>query len=416
MTIKEQYEALLKELQDIVDLAKSDGDRDLTTEETARTNEIIEELEPLKARMDAGAKAQDAVARLGRAKATPDTPEEQAATGSVAERFVKSAAFKQFRESYPEGSSPNNTPVHIEAKGLGGIDELMGKGTKQAQEITTETGRFVSEQRLPGYRSELLDEPINFLNLITTGNTGASYLEYARIISETDGAAIVPEGELKPLSDVTTDDADAKAYTYADGFVVTNQTLADDGALVAFMESRIRFHVLQKVVDILLNGTGTGTEPAGLMHITGVQEQPYDEDALVTLARAIEKVQDVQATPQAIVLHPSDAWAIRLMKNNSGDFYAGGPFSAAPFTPWGIRTVTSNRVAQGTALVGNFSQIQWLQREALSVLAFNQHEDFARRNKTYVRAELRGMQLFMAPREIVVADIGGADGGGGVEG
>ena len=43
---------------------------------------------------------------------------------------------------------------------------------------------------------------------------------------------------------VSTDKADAKAYTYADGFTVTNQTLADDGALVAFMEGRIRFHVM----------------------------------------------------------------------------------------------------------------------------------------------------------------------------
>lgn len=413
-TAKEKYEAALKELNGIVELAKSE-DRDLTEEETSRTEELIPELETLKAQMDAGAKAAEAVARLGQAQPTPETPEQKRLKGGIADRFVDSPAFKSFRESYPEGSAPNNTPIHIEAKGLADIGELLGKRGTKAEEITTETGRFVSEQRLPGYRSELLDEPLNFLNLITTGNTAASYLEYARIISETDGADIVPEGELKPLSDVTTDDADAKAYTYADGFVVTNQTLSDDGALVAFMESRVRFHVLQKVVDILLNGSGTGTEPAGLLNITGVQQQPYEENALVTLARAIEKVQDVQATPQAIVLNPSDAWSIRLMKNNSGDFYAGGPFSAAPFTPWGVRTVTSNRVAKGTALVGNFSQIQWLQREPLSVLAFNQHEDFARRNKTYVRAEIRGMQLFMAPREVVVAEI--ADGsGGGVEG
>ena len=60
----------------------------------------------------------------------------------------------------------------------------------------------------------------------------------------------------------------------------------------------------------------------------------------------------------------------------------------------------------GAALVGNFAgNVQFLQREPLSVLAFNQHKDYAQRNMVYVRAELRAMQLIYAPREIVVADL-----------
>lgn len=416
MNLYEKRSAAIKAANDTIEKAKAES-RDLTDEEITEVEAKHTEIEDYTKQIERAEKSADLVARVTSvSENTPDGPPAEVAakgqSGGIADRFITSDAFKSFRDSHPSGVG-NGTPIHVEAKNIADFDELLGKsGGVQKKELTTETGQFVSEQRLPGYRSELLDQPLEFLNLITTGNTAASYIEYARVISETDNAAIVPEGELKPLSDIETDTADAKAHTYADGFDVTNQTLSDDGALVAFMEGRIRYHVLNKVVDTLLNGSGTGTEPAGLLNITGTQAQEFDgENALTTLARAIEKVQNVQATAQAIVMNPTDAWTIRLLRNESGNFYAGGPFSAAPFAPWGVRVVESNRVAQGTALVGNFSSIQFLQREALSVVAFNQHKDYAQRNKSYVRAEMRGMQLFYAPREIVVADIAAPVGG-----
>lgn len=418
MNLKQKRAAAIKAAQDIIDAAKTDG-RDLTDDETTTIEAKHAEIEDLTSQIERAEKSSDLMDRIKsaadahREPADDETPPESrgAKAATITERFIKSDAFQQFRKTHPSGVG-QGSPLHIEAHGLASIEDLKAGGPTHVKELTTGTGQFVSEQRAPGYRSELLDEPLDFLNLITTGSTAASFFEYARVIAETDRSAIVPEGELKPVSDIETDTADAKAYTYADGFEVTNQTLADDGALVAFMEGRVRYHVLNKVIDTILNGDSAAGEPDGLLNITGTQAQAFEENVLVTIARAIEKVQAVQSTAQAIVLNPSDAWAIRLLKNGNGDFYAGGPFSAAPFTPWGVRAVTSNRVAKGTALVGNFSSIQWLQREALSVVAFNQHKDFAQRNKSYVRAELRGMQLFYAPREIVVASIGDTSDGG----
>lgn len=346
MTLKEKLAAAIKAAQeDIVKIQAKDGAP--SEEDNALLKSHDETIEDLKAQVDRAEKSAGLVAKITSVEepAPTDPPAEVATkgqSGGIAERFIKSDAFKGFRDSHPSGVG-NGTPIHVEAKNIADFDELLGKSggvqKKELTTLTTQTGQFVSEQRLPGYRSELLDQPLEFLNLVTTGNTAASYIEYARVISETDNAAIVPEGEAKPLSEIETDTADAKAFTYADGFDVTNQTLSDDGALVAFMEGRIRFHVLNKVVDTLLNGSGTGTEPAGLLNITGTQAQEFDgENQLTTLARAIEKVQQVQATPQAIVLNPTDAWNIRLLQNASGNFYAGGPFSAAPFAPWGVWT------------------------------------------------------------------------------
>jgi hypothetical protein len=98
-------------------------------------------------------------------------------------------------------------------------------------------------------------------------------------------------------------------------------------------------------------------------------------------------------------------WNLRLHKN--GDQWGlGNPLQQGITpTPFGVPLVASTRVAAGTALVGNFRSVHFLEREPLSVVAFNQHKDYAQRNMVYVRAELRGLQLFYAPREVVVASL-----------
>ena len=326
--------------------------------------------------------------------------------GPLGLAISKSAEFAAFRKTHPSGTS-NGTPVSLSAKNLGHIEDI-GIGAKA--DLTTGTGQPRPE-RLPGYRSELLDDPVTLLDLIATGTTTANAIEYARVISETNNAAIVPEGELKPLSDLTTDTADAKAHTFADGFVMTNQFLADEPTLAAFMEARLPIHLRAETEDRILNGVGGTDDVLGLMNTTGVQSQTFTEDPFVTLARAVEKVQTGgRVQPQAYVLNPSDVWTIRLMRDNDGRFIAGGPFSAAPFAPWGVRIAESFRMPVGRFAVGNWKSISLLEREGLSVLAFNQHEDFARRNKVYVRAEFRAMVLNYAPREFVIGDLAAAGG------
>jgi len=413
MDLKQQRAAAIKAAQDIIAKAKSE-DRDLTTDEVAQVETHETEIESATEKIEAAEKSAATVARLSawevkepeqggevEASATP-------ATGGVGERFVKSEGMLALRKQYSaDGVRTTKNPIHVEANDLGDLGDL-GIGRKG---LTTQTGQ-PSPERLPGYRSELLDEPSAFLSLITTGSTNSSWLEYAQVVSETDNAAIVPEGELKPLSELTTEKADAKAHVYADGFDITNQTLADDGALATFMQSRIVQHVQNKVEDVVINGDSSANVE-GILTTTGVQSQEFDESVLVTLARALEKVQAVQVDPQAIVMNPADVWNLKLLTDTTGRHYAGGPFTDGPLRPWGVSLVSSNRVAAGSALVGNFTSFQLLQREPLSVVAFNQHKDYAQRNMSYVRAELRALQLFYAPREVVVASIAASGGGEG---
>lgn len=404
MNLHEKRAAAYKAANDLVEKAKSEN-RGFTEEEQAEFDGHIGEVKALDEQIAAAQKSQKMVAELAAAPARPiGLDNEDAKTGSLGERFVKSAAFKAFRESHPSGAG-SGTPIRIEVKDIGGIEEL-GIGRKAT--ITTETGQIATE-REPGYYDQTpAEERFSFLDLITTGTTTAAYGEYAQIVSVTNNAAIVEEGELKPTSDVETALAESKAYTYADGFDITNQTLADDGALAAFMESRIKRHVLGVVEEKLLNGTGAGTEPEGVLNTTGTLAQAFDTDAVTTLARALDmfETSNEDSDPQAIVMNSKDIWDLRLLKDANGNYLLGNPLQQGPIpTPWGIPLVRSNKLAAGTALVGRFDSVNFLQLEALNVLAFNQHKDYAQRNMVYVRAEMRGRQLFYVPREVVVASI-----------
>lgn len=408
MDLMAQRAAALKEAQDIVNGAKA-AVRELTKDEQGTVEAKMAEIETLDGKIEDARKSSDLVSRLA-AAATPEEIQDAAESrkngaGSIGKSFIESEAFKSFRKAHPSGLG-SGTPVRVEAKNLGSVNDL-GIGTKAT--ITTTTGHDGPVRDPAGYYNYLPgDEPLTFLNLITTGNTNVPYSEYARIISETDLAAVVAEGALKPLSDITTDKAESKAYTYADGFDITNQTLADDGALAAFMEQRIRQHVRGVIEDKLLNGTGAGTEPQGILTTTGTLAQAFDTDVVVTLARSLEKFEanNQNSAAQAIVMHPTDVWNLRLLKGSDGHYLLGNPLQQGPIpTPWGVPLVRSNRVAAGSALVGRFDSVHFLELEPLNVLAFNQHKDYAQRNMVYVRAESRGRQLFYAPREVVVADL-----------
>src|SRR5690606_27085054 len=93
------------------------------------------------------------------------------------------------------------------------------------------------------------------------------------------GAAVVPEsvqaaegeneGEwtdagLKPLSDITTELADAKVFTYADGYEVTNQLLSDAPALASYLNNELSYSLDSIVEHYLLNGTGNNGQPKGI--------------------------------------------------------------------------------------------------------------------------------------------------------
>ena len=393
-------------------LAKSDT-ADFTEADAVRADEVVKRIAEVNGLLAKRAQANAALksAGLGRPSEAPSAEGAEDVEGSgstIGERFIKSAAYRDFRGAHPSGVG-KDTPISIKAANVGPrfvtkAPLTTGGAGNAAPVRTTEVDDLV-------YRPER-----RLLEVITRGTTALPWFQYRQIISKTNNAAIVAEATtttgttpatgLKPLSTLTTRTADAKAYTYADGMEVTNQELSDDGIIQSLIDSTLAENLDIEIENILLNGAGTADEPAGILHTTGVLQQAFAIDVPTTVRKAITKLRTTSGTNiQGVLLNPEDDEAWDLLKDADGRYLGNGPFGTGPGTAWGYERISSQAVPVGQAIVGDFSTIHLLQLEALTVLAFNQHKDYAQRNLTYVRAELRATQLIRNAARLCLLDL-----------
>jgi HK97 family phage major capsid protein len=424
MNLKAKLAALLAEVEE---LSKKSAD-DLTEEDVARIPELKSEIDAVQAKIKA---QEDAAAALKSAVTVEDekpAPERESRKGregaaeSVGDAFVGSEALKAFRERHPNGVA-KGTPISIEAKSV--TSKKASMRAIKAPLNTVDNGD-TTPTRLPGIEDVTYRKPNTLLDLITVGTTDAAWLEYRQLISVTNNAKIVreygttapggtaPSDGLKPISDLQTRTADAKAHTYADGIEATQQELNDDGALASLINGILTQNLRDEIERVVLVGDEDNDEPNGIMNTTGVLQQAFATDAVTSVRKGKTLLWETTSTaPQAIVLNPEDDEEFDLLKDDMGRFYGNGPFGTGPQSIWAVPRVTSAAMPKGQALMGDFRAFQLLIFEALAILAFNQHKDYAQRNLVYVRAELRALQLFRQPAKLAVVQLAaGAEEGG----
>ncbi|MFE1104140.1 phage major capsid protein [Nocardiopsis alba] len=429
MNLKAQLDAALKRAKELNEIATKG---DLTDEQITEATTLAKTIEDLRAKIKA---ATDAAALIsGLAEEDGDAPEDDEddepsfgqKAGAPAPRrkgrdtfghaYTKSEQYKAFRKAHPSGVG-EGSPVDIGRVKVGRLED-MNIGRKA---LTTGTARI---QPTRGPMVDMVDrENLTILDLISTGTADGAF-EYVQVTGVERNAAVVPEATsatdsaaVKPVSNMTTQLADAKPYTYADGYEVTNQLLADAPAFASYMDAELAYSLDYVIEDKLLNGTGTNGQPRGLLHTAGVQELTYTPgtDAMNQVKAIRQAITKILTLPggqvTAALMAPEDDEAWDLMQDANDRFFGQGPFGSGPGTAWGRTRALSQRLTPGTVILGDWRQLQLLDVEGLSILAFNQHKDFAQRNMTYVRAELRAMQVLWKPNRLIVvkpATEGGA--------
>ena len=414
MNIKDEIAKHAKAAQDILAKAKTEG-RDLTEDEQKGFDAHIAAAEELKQIL---AKAQENTSRLAplfeQGKTIDNGPaekhEETNDGDDLGQRFIRGKAYEDWHKS-------------AEALGVGG-DIRIAKthvGTmrdffdaKAGNAIGTPIAH-IQNVRMPAV--DLVNRPaITLLDYISRGTTSGDF-DYLQITSVTRNTGIVPENTgddatdtLKPQSTFGTNLESAKVYQYADGYTVTNQLLQDDQAMASFLQGEFDYSFSLKLADMLLNGSGTNGEPKGLLNTTGVQAGNWtkaDDEArniVIAIRQSLTKLRNVGASANAILINPADAEKIDLMEDVNKRFMGNGPFGIGPTTVWSRPLVECDQVSEGKIIVGDFKQLALLDRSGLTVEAFNQHKDYAARNLTYVRAELRAAQVVWRPAFFVVLE------------
>ena len=417
-TLREQLAAVLAEAKSIADLAQNEG-RDFTADEITKIGELKSQADSLTAEVKAADEAQSRMKSLlaSTAAAKSDdepkpTESEPSGAKSFGEAYVDSDPYKQLLKSNPggfgEGSLIALPKVTVAAK---------GRGFKADPNPMSVAVGNLQPTRLPTV-DLTYQRPLTLLDLISTGSITGNSFDYVQITSVARNAGIVkdeilptdPASALKPLSDLSTNLATGKVFTYADGYTVTNELLADAGAFASYLNGQLVYNIRSVIENYLVNGTGASGQPTGILHTTGVQQiANAGADPVqipVSIRKAITALDQVGAQITGIVLNPADAEQLDIMQDGVQRFYGNGPFGAGPRTLWGRPYVTTQAIPEGTALVGDLSTINVLEREALSVVAFNQHADYARRNLVYVRAELRAAQVIYKPGHLALVALG----------
>lgn len=380
-TLRERRDAAFEHAKGIY----SQFGEEVTDAQLAELKEALHEAEALDAEL-AKVKEANSVFEKLRNIDTGETPLQPEAK-SLGEHFVKSAgdSLKQQGSRRLEISAPEFKAAGDPAKTTPLVD---GFGTMYQRSIVNQRREKLVAADLMG--SANVDLPtIKYL------------VEKANRIAE-GAPASVAEGAQKPyvrfadLDIVTESLSKIAALTK-----LSDEMIADFGFVADWINNQLIYELSVVEEKQLISGDGTGSNVRGILNRSGIQTVTSAKKAnwFDDLYSAISKV--AQATPltaDGIIMNTADYEVLRLTKDGNGQYIAGGPFQGqygvggilVDPPVWGYRTVVTNNIPKGTALVGAFRQGSTILRKGgLRVDSSNTNADDFEKNLVTLRAEER---------------------------
>ena len=198
--------------------------------------------------------------------------------------------------------------------------------------------------------------PLSIRAVLPSIAVATNMVNALREASWTSSAAEVSQGAAKPESDATFEQYNVPITTVAHWIKISNQLLADAPAVVAYIETRLRDGLAQRIDAQLLNGNGTSPNLSGLTD-TGnfTAYTPVSDDLLVdAINRAKYQLWATGNTPDTVIVNPADWGAMERTREGAttGAYLYGMPGVAASMNPFGVQVVVSNNMTQGKFLIG----------------------------------------------------------------
>jgi HK97 family phage major capsid protein len=355
----------------------ADAKRDLTEDERKTFDSIVERLafldSEIKRLTDAEqgaakfvqiygahqeAEAAAAAARDRERDQAPPRPEERAKTWGT--RFIESDQFKAYSG---HGSSQ---PFKIDGEFL---------EERQADTPIT-TGIGTPPQYWSGPRDPALRVPL--FDVVGVVPTTMGSVEYYYWQPETGMASEVPENTLKPEAPIQGVLLAVPMSTYAWWKGITRQALEDVPMVRTIVDTQLRRGVIRKINAEAAVALAADTNIP--THGTGASV------LLESLRVGLGMVDEAGYSANAVLLNALD-WAALDM--TILPVSRDGANVSTVF--WGLRAVAVPQIPRGTAYVGDFAEgMTFFDRNQVSVMMTDSHEDFFLRNKLVLLAEARG--------------------------
>lgn len=196
-------------------------------------------------------------------------------------------------------------------------------------------------------------------DLLSVVEIGTGTVEYVRQTSRPTGAAMVPEGALKPLSDFAFDLASTTAQVIAHHIKASRQALEDHAQLRDLIDVEMRHGLALKEEEQLLFGDGIAPNLSGLVQAAPDFVDPLGLTAptridLIGAALLQSALADYPAT--GIVMHPSDWVRISLLKDADGRYIVGSAVDMVQPRLFGLPVIATKAMVAGEFILGDFAR------------------------------------------------------------
>lgn len=291
-----------------------------------------------------------------------------------------------------------------------GGKELLEKMSKGSGSMRLKTVASVDRTATAGltlvpYIDDLVSltrMPLTIRQLLNVVPVNTDSIKYGVQSTRTNNARTVAEGTSKPYSTYAWTSATAGVEVIAHLAKLTLQAIADAPRLVAEVESEMRFGLaLEEERQILMGQGASVNELSGLWRNATEYATPVGANTALILntvdrlRMVLLQLQLAYASPNGVVLNPTDIANIELIRrdtdNGHGGYIFGNPDQprAIP-TLWGVPLVPSPAMAVDNFLAGAFDIAATLyQREGVEVLISTENADDFEKNLATMRCELR---------------------------
>jgi HK97 family phage major capsid protein len=306
-----------------------------------------------------------------------------------------------------------------------GADEYKGKlnliaGNRQFGSIgfevkNTLTGADanVAPDRKPGIVRGAFS-PLTLQDFLPSLPTGSNAIEFTKENVFTNSAAEAAEGAAKAESALTWTLVNMPISTVAHWIKISRQLAADNAALAAYVDTRMRYGVNRKVETQLAAGDGTAPNISGIMDTGNYTAHGIANAALGATLKKLVLIRTIMGTlaaagdpADAILLNPAD-WAqieIDLFTTAAGQaLYSISDNGQARL--FGVPVIQTVGMTADTFAVGNFAQACTVyEREGVIVEMSDSDSDNFTKNLITIRAERRLALATERPAAIIGGDL-----------
>jgi HK97 family phage major capsid protein len=250
------------------------------------------------------------------------------------------------------------------------------------------------------------EQRLRLLDVLPTRRATADEVEFIQITATGDAGEQMKEGDLKAEVEMAGTLATAKIATVAAHTKASRQILSDQSALQAAIDRILRYKVLSKLENLILNGNGTTSKINGLLNQADTMVATIGTTPADIVGEALMRQANAGYAPNVVLLNPEDWFKIQITKNADDEYIFGSPTNPVPPALWNTQIVVTPAIAVDTGMVLDTSFTTLLDRWQTSVMVATENSDDFVRNLVTILAEVRAGLEVSDQNAILKFDLG----------